>query len=152
MKIDALALAKLRFEELLSFFEINADVQMEEDGDSILLNVEVSDSGQLIGHRGENLRALQQLLNVMVRSRHDERVFVSVDINGYKKGRAEQLAKRAKEDAAKVIETGQEKRLRPMSAGDRRIIHMTLAEIPEVTTESVGADPRRFIVIKLKTD
>ena len=148
MKEETLALAKLRLEEILTFFEVNPSVSVASDGDTLEMKVDADKTGRLIGHKGENLYALQQLMNAIVRAQSDERVFVNVDIADYKKERAEHLAEKVRADAQKVIETGEPRSLRPMTAAERRIVHMTLAEIPEVTTESEGEGPKRRVVIK----
>src|SRR5690348_10097669 len=94
---DSIALAKVRLEELLTFFGINTRVQVDDADERVELLVETEGSGHLIGHHGENLRALQYLLNMMLRGRSDEALRVSVDIGGYKKSRAEAVEARARE-------------------------------------------------------
>ena len=148
MSEDLQALAKLRLEEMLSFFGVNANIKVTEEDNVITLNVETDTTGRLIGHRGETLRALQHVLNALVRSRTTESVFISVDIAGYKQAQAERVAAKATEAADKVMSTGKEQYLRPMNAAERRLVHMALAAIPEVVTESVGVDPNRRVVIK----
>jgi spoIIIJ-associated protein len=145
---DTLALAKLRLEEMLTFFGINTTVKVSEENERIHLSVDTSANGRLIGRQGENLRALQHLINAIVRGKTEETVYINVDVADYRKGRAELLTAKANEYAQKVIDSGEELRLRPMSASDRRIIHMTLAEHPEVMTESQGEGVRRHLVVK----
>ncbi len=150
MNDDLLALAKLRLEEILAFFGLNVKVAAEQNDNAIELAVNADDTGHLIGHRGETLQALQQLMNAIVRAQTTERVFVNIDISDYKKGRAEHLTTKVQEDAQKVIETGEPKFLRPMNPAERRIVHMALAEIPEVETESEGEGHERRVVIRKK--
>lgn len=150
MNDDVLAFAKLRCEELLTFFEVNTNVRLAEDGDTILLTADVADGGRLIGHRGETLQALQHLLNMMVKNRTTDRVFVSLDIAGYKKGRAEALGAQAVAEAEKVKQTGTSISLRPMNPAERRIVHMALSEVEGITTESEGEGRDRRVVIKKK--
>jgi spoIIIJ-associated protein len=149
---DIIALAKLRLEEIISFFGSNVSVGATERENTIELNVESDSTGRLIGHRGETLAAIQQLMNAIVRTKTDERVFVNIDIADYKKGRAEHLSEKVAADAQKVIETGEPKFLRPMNAAERRIVHMALAEIPEVETESEGEGRNRRVVIRRKSN
>ncbi|HSH31167.1 MAG TPA: R3H domain-containing nucleic acid-binding protein [Candidatus Saccharimonadales bacterium] len=151
MNDDLLALAKLRLEEILTFFGVNTGVKAQFTGETIELSVDADVTGRLIGHRGETLAALQQLLNAIVRGQTSERVFVSIDIAGYKKARANHLTDKVQLDAKKVLETGEPKYLRPMNAAERRIIHMALADMPEVVTESEGEGMGRRVVIKKKT-
>lgn len=152
MDEELLALAKLRLEEVLAFFEINARVKVSEEGNIIVLDVDTADTGRLIGHRGETLGAIQHLINALVRHHSQDRIFVNVDIAGYKRGQADKLAAKAKEAAAVAIQTGKDQVLRPMTAAERRLVHMALATIPEVVTDSIGEDPNRRVVIKKRAD
>lgn len=145
---DLADLAKEYLEALLTFFGVNALVTVYQTDDAIELSVDSDVTGRLIGHRGETLAALQQLLNSMLRGKTDDRRYVSIDIANYKKARAEQLAEKVRKDAQEVIENGEPKRLRPMNAAERRIVHMTLAEMTEVLTESEGEGRDRRVVIR----
>ena len=143
-------LARRRLEEMVSFFGVNAEVEAEAAEDRVELNVATDATGRLIGHHGETLRALEYLLNIMMKEAAPE-VRFSVDIAGYRKARAEQLTEYAKAQAAKVNETGEESVLRPMNPAERRLVHMALADSPEVETESRGEPPHRRIVIKKRS-
>lgn len=145
---DAIALAKVRLEEVLTFFGINTSVQVDEQEDRVELLVETGDGAHLIGHRGENLRALQHILNMILRNQSPERVYWGVDIAGYKKARAEAIIERTNEQIAKVIETGESLMLAPMNPAERRIVHTVVGENAGVVSESTGADPKRRVVIK----
>lgn len=147
---DLAALAKLRLEEILTYFGLNVSAKVLVEGSSISLSVATDDTGRLIGRHGETLDAMQQLINAIVRAHTTEQVYVSVDVADYKKGRAEQLSLSAAADARKVIETGEPIHLRPMNAAERRIVHMALAEIPQVETESEGDGRERRVIIKFK--
>ena len=118
---DAIALAKVRLEEVLTFFGINTKVHVDEQDDRIDLLVDTNEGAILIGHRGENLRALQHVLNMMLRNQSGERLFWGIDVGGYKKARGEAVMTKAKEQALKVIETGESVTLAPMSAYERRL-------------------------------
>jgi spoIIIJ-associated protein len=146
--VDLADLAKEYLGSLLTFFGVNAEVSMQQDDQSIELSVDSDVTGKLIGHRGETLAALQQLLNAMLRGKSEDRRYISIDIANYKKARAEQLAEKVRLDAQTVIETGEPRRLHPMNAAERRIAHMTLADIPEVVTESEGDGRERRVVIR----
>lgn len=144
---DQVALAKVRLEELLTYFGVNTRVQVEEDGDRVELLVDTDQSGQLIGHHGENLRAIQYLVNMMVRGQ--ERLRFGVDIGGYKKARAEQMMAKATEFVQQVLDSGEDLTLPPMSAADRRIVHMVVGDTDGVISESAGFEPKRYVIIKL---
>ncbi len=147
---DLAALAKLRLEEILAFFGLNVSARVRLEESTIHLSVDTDSSGRLIGRHGETLDALQQLINSLVRAHTTEHVYISLDIADYKKGRAEQLTLDAQADARKAVETGQPVRLRPMNAAERRVVHMAIADMPEVETESEGDGRERRVIIKPK--
>src|SRR2546430_16036410 len=95
MKTDFMALAKLRLEEILAFFGFNVQAQVEETERGLELNIDLADSGRLIGYRGENLQALQYLLNQIVQNQAGERIYLSIDIFRYKQARGGALAQQA---------------------------------------------------------
>src|SRR5476649_698161 len=136
---DTLEFAKVRLEELISFFEVNIEVEADVTDDGISLNIgSTPASPRLIGHRGETLRAIEYLLNQMVKAHDGLSPRVLVDIAGYKEARRQALAELAQAAAARVIESGAEEELKPMNPADRRIVHMALREIDGVTTQSRG--------------
>jgi spoIIIJ-associated protein len=141
--------AKQRLEELVSFFGANVDVEAELTDDGIELNIASSPtSPRLIGHRGETLRAIEYLLNQMVKRVEGTAPRVLVDVAGYKQARKEALQEMARELAERVVATGEEEELKPMNPAERRIVHMTLKEIDGVESESRGSDRERRIVAK----
>ena len=144
---DAIALAKVRLEEVLTFFGINTKVKVDDQDERIDLLVETNDGAALIGHHGENLRALQHVLNMMLRNQSGERLFWGIDVGGYKKARNEAVMTKAREQALKVIETGESITLAPMTAAERRLVHMVVQELEGIATESVGEEPKRRVKI-----
>ncbi len=148
MNEDVVALAKARLEELLTFFEINTSAKVSEIDERVELEVDVADSSRLIGHHGENLRAIQYLLNMMIRSANPERLFIGVDIGGYKKARAVAIMTKAATTAKQVVETGRSATLEPMNPAERRLVHMAVADVAGITTESLGEEPHRRVVIR----
>ena len=142
-------IAKQRLEELVSFFGANVTVEADLTDDGIELNIAGSASTpRLIGHRGETLRAIEYLLNQMIKRIDPESPRVLVDIAGYKQARRDSLNELAAEVAKRVIDTGEEDELKPMNPAERRIVHMALREIEGVDTESRGEDRDRRIVVK----
>jgi spoIIIJ-associated protein len=140
--------AKRYLQDLLSFFEVNAEVEVEVSDDTIQLAVTSEAGGRLIGHRGETLAALQHVTNMMLRGQTTERVYVHVDIGGYRQARLEKLAEQAREAATKVRAEGVEVPLAMMSPAERRHIHAALTDEPGITTESRGEGSGRRLVIK----
>ncbi len=146
---DTLEFAKLRLEELVSFFGVNVEATADVTDDGIQLNIDHTPSSpRLIGHHGDTLRAIEYILNQMVKAHDTLAPRVLVDIAGYKEAQRQSLEELAREIAARVKESGTEEELKPMNPADRRIVHMTLREIDGVETESRGDGHDRRIVVK----
>jgi len=145
---DLTTTAKRRLEELVSFFGINAEVSAALTDEGIMLDITTSpDTPRLIGFHGETLRAIEFLMNQIIKRADGDSPRVSVDVAGYKLQRRELLEKEAREAAERVTAAGAEEELRPMNPAERRIVHMALRELPGITTESRGVDRERRIVI-----
>ena len=107
------------------------------------------DSGKIIGRGGRTLAALEYLTSAVVnRDESAPHVRVSVDVGGYKVRRDERLRGVALKAAARARKTGFAVELEPMSAAERRVIHMTLADDPAVESESSGEGKSRRVVVK----
>ena len=121
-----------------------------DDSDSLVLNVvglNERDQSNLIGRRGETLDSLQFLLNLILGRKVDLWARVVVDVEGYRLRRKLALMNLARRTAEQVQTRKQAIPLEAMPAYERRIVHMTLADHPEVTTESTGAEPERRVVV-----
>lgn len=117
--------------------------------DPATINVEGMDAGLLIGRRGETLYTLQYMVNLLITSITKNRTNVIVDIEGYQERRRRNLAVLAKRSADKVASSHRPFTLEPMSAADRRIVHMTLTDDTRVNTESSGYGRERRVTITL---
>jgi hypothetical protein len=115
------------------------------------MNVESPDSAILIGRKGRNLQAIQYLLNRMMRPEDGETVerFI-VDIESYLDRRRESLEEMARHLAERAKETGRDVRVKPLSPQERRIIHLTLQDDPDIRTFSLGTSSIRTVVISPK--
>ena len=118
--------------------------------DVITLDVRGDDLGILIGRRGQTLTSLQHIVRVIVAHQVQARVPIVIDVEGYKQRRYEALQALAWRVAEQVKAKGRPFALEPMLAYERRIIHLVLANHPDVTTESVGEDEARKVVITPK--
>jgi len=149
---DTLEFSKLRLEELVSFLGVNVKVAADVTDDGIELKIEgTPESPRLIGHRGETLRAIEYLLNQIVKAHDGLSPRVLVDVAGYKEARRPPLPERPPHVAAPRKESGTEEELKPMNPADRRIVHMTLRDIEGVDTESRGElHDRRIVVLPAK--
>jgi predicted RNA-binding protein Jag len=103
--------------------------------------------GALIGRKGERLSALQHLLNLMLSKQMGEWTRILVDVEGYRGRRERQLREIAQRAALRVEETGRMLQLEPMSALERRWIHLALRAHDKVVTQSIGEEPERRVVV-----
>ena len=150
---ESLLFAKKYLEDILSFFGLNVDVYATtEDGEVIELNVPSTHlNGFLIGNRGDNMRSMQYLISMALKSKEMEVTRVNVDIADYKKQRAQRLEEKAEVWLKEVKDTGKEKHLDPMNGADRRTIHKLASEYG-IETESEGEGRERHIVLKPSAD
>ncbi len=102
----------------------------------------------MIGKEGRVLAKVQHLLKLMSRDKIEGRFYIDLDINSYKEKKTSYLKEKAREVGDKVALTKKEKQLPAMPPYERRIIHMELADRNDVTTESIGQEPNRKVVIK----
>lgn len=145
---ESILYAKKYLEDLLSFFGLNTDVYATADEEVIELSIPSTHlNGFLIGQRGDTMRSLQFIVSNALRNNGYEYARVNVDVAGYKKQRAERLARKAEEWIKEVKESGEQMELKPMNAADRRIVHKVVSE-SGLITESVGEGRDRRVVIK----
>jgi spoIIIJ-associated protein len=128
-------------------FEVEIDF-LPPQGLTLPINLKTDDPQILIGEKGQTLIELQYLLKIILKRKISESFFVDLDINGYKKKKNEYLKELAKSAADEAALTKKEKSLAPMPAYERRIIHLELADRQDVTTESIGQEPERKVIIK----
>ncbi len=128
-------------------FETSIRFSTEEEN-TLLIEVETEDPQILIGEKGQTLADIQHLLKIILRKKTEELFYINIDINDYKKKKAEYLKELANSVADDVILSKKEKALSPMRAFERRIVHMELAERGGVITESIGEGDERKVVIK----
>lgn len=136
--------------DLLDLLGMDTDVEGGRRDGNLVLSVVGEDLGLLIGRRGETLTSLQFVLNLILAKRLKKWARVVVDVEGYRARREETLGDLAQRVALRVHETGQPVALEAMPAGERRIIHMALADHPHVSTGSVGEGDHRKVVISPK--
>ena len=134
-------------EGLLKHMGVRASVQVRAGTDPITLDVTGRELGALIGWRGETLRALQSVTNVMVGKHLDEGERVIVDVERYRQRREHTVREIALRAARQVKMTGDAITLDAMQAFERRAIHLALESDPDVTSSSIGEDPDRRVVV-----
>jgi spoIIIJ-associated protein len=123
-----------------------------EEGDNVQLDINGDDMGRIIGRAGATIDALQFLSSLILSKKHSKRVRVIVDAEGYREQRQKMVTRDAEAVAKEVELSGQEKALPPMSAADRRVIHMFIQEtFPKLTSYSRGEGSDRQVVLAPKT-
>jgi len=141
--------------DLIRLMGLEADVSARDPatpGDGVgmiqsVLDVDGDDLGLLIGRRGQTLSSLQFLLNLMVSKQTSKKVAFGVDVDGYRRRREDTLVSLAKRTASRVRGTGRSVTLEPMPPNERRIIHITLQDDPNVMTVSIGEGEGRKVAI-----
>jgi len=131
-------------------FGIRTAVEVEQTADGPRLNLSGDEAELLVRHRGEPIKALQHIVDMAYgRALPDEkRVFI--DALAYRKGKDVELRQMAKLLAEKAKQTGLDQQLGPLNPYERRIVHMAVAEVPGVTTESVGDAFSKTVHISLR--
>lgn len=149
---DAAEPAKNILERLLALMEIDGTVTLRTEtvaggAPSVVLNINGDDLSILIGWRGQTLSSLQYLVRLLVSHQTKSRAPIVIDVEDYKQRRNKALEDLARQMAEQVKANGKPFTFEPMSAFERRIIHITLADHPDVTTESMGEGESRKVII-----
>ena len=164
---------------MFDFLSLEGTLTIEERGQKIGVKIASEDAGRIIGRKGQTLDSLQLILNRILFKQDEECPHVMLDIDGYANGErerrsggeegaprdrqrrprrehggasrasSEQLEQQARDAAMEVKRWGEPVKLPEMNARDRRIIHVTLKDDPEVTTESIGEGAMKKVVVSL---
>jgi spoIIIJ-associated protein len=149
---DVTERAKAVLEKLLVLMGVEGSITshvetVTEGTPSVTVNIHGDDLGILIGRRGQTLSSLQYLVRLMVNLQTKSRAPIIVDIEDYKQRRYRILEDFARQIAEQVKAQDRSFTFEPMSSFERRIIHITLADYPEVTTKSVGSGKERQVIV-----
>ncbi len=150
---NLLFVSRQTVDELLEKMKVPARVEVrygepdEENQRPVLVDIHGDDLGILIGRRAEILNAMQYIVNLIVSKQVEHWVQVVIDVEGYRARRERQLRQMALRMADQAIKTGRRQVLEPMSAAERRIIHLELRDHPKVATQSIGEEPSRKVTI-----
>jgi spoIIIJ-associated protein len=123
------------------------DESSDDDRQHIHVDIRGEDLSALIGRHAETLNAFQYVAGLIVGKERQQWAHLVVDVEGFRSRREQQLRQLATRMAEQVIKTGRRASLEPMTAGERRIVHLELRGHPAVTTESIGEDPHRKVTI-----
>jgi len=139
--------ARSLVEGLLKHMGVRAQVTVRSASDPITIDISGRDLGALIGWRGETLRALQSVTNVMFGKQLAEGERVIVDVERYRQRREHTVREIALRAARQVKMTGDAITLDAMQAFERRAIHLALQDDPDVGSSSIGEEPDRRVVV-----
>ena len=127
---------------------VDAEVVARDDPEAIVVTCSGPDVGLLIGRHGQTIDAIQYLLNVIAYRVHgDEKKDVVVDAAGYRARRQATLETLAERVADRVRESGDREELEPMTAVERKVVHLHLKDVAGVGTTSEGTEPNRYVVV-----
>ena len=148
---DAITQPMVEFlERFVAALGIKSRITVEDTADGPRLNIDGEEAEILVRHRGEPLKALQHIVDSAYgRTMPDDRR-VFVDALGYRKGKDSELRQMAKLLAEKVKQSGLDQQLGPLNPYERRLVHLAAAEIPGITTESVGDAFSKTVLISLR--
>lgn len=141
-------------EKLLHEMQIKAEVHTtvsqtttERGSHPIHVDIRGKDLTILIGPQAEVLNALQYIATQIINKQLGQSIPIVIDVEGYRTRRENQIRHLARKMAEQAVKTGRRQVLEPMPANERRIVHLELRDNPNVTTESIGDEPRRKVTI-----
>lgn len=141
-------------EDLLHRMKIHAKLDVHwgtpedpKDRTPLVVDIHGDDLSILIGPKAEILNALQYIASLIISKEAGFSVPLTVDVEGYRARRSRQIRQLARRMAEQAVRTGRRQVLEPMPANERRLVHIELRENPEVSTESMGEEPRRKVTI-----
>lgn len=128
-------------------FPAAVSVQHDESG-CVRVTIETDDARFLIGAGGEMIGHLETMIKRIIQKKYPSAPRFFIDVNDYRRKKTELLKEDAKNYAKLVLLYRKEKILDPMPSYERKIIHEALSEYPDITTESIGLEPNRKIIIR----
>lgn len=138
--------------DLIELMDVSVAINMKDSkseySDRPTFEIQGEDSGLLIGRRGETLKALRFLTSSIISRKNKKRTNISLDVAGYQERRYDSLSHLAEKVSRQVLKFGKPIHLEPMPANERRIIHLTLQDDPDVSTMSTGSGQDRRVVIE----
>lgn len=137
---------------LLAHFDAESSPIDEYEGDEgeLILDITAPDLAVLIGRHGRTLESLQTLVSLLVSRKLGFRYPISIDVEGYKSRRHDKVVSMAQNAASRAVAQNRSVSLPPMSAYERRLVHIALRDDDRVETHSEGTDPERRVVIAVR--
>jgi spoIIIJ-associated protein len=142
--------ARLFLIEVIRNMNVQAEVEMIQEGKNVTFQIEGDKVALLIGKRGQTLNSLQYLTQLVANRHSNHYLQITVDAENYRTRRKETLVQLAQKLAHQAVRTSKEVPLEPMPSYERKIIHAALVNQHRITTYSVGEEPNRHLVIAPK--
>lgn len=150
---DEEAIAVRVVEEIVELLGVPVSIGTRTNDDELWVTINGEALAWLIGHHGKTLDALQVLVGAIINKRMKAQVRVVVDVEGYRAQRREEIFSLAEKTIGRVLAGQEPISLRPMSATERKTVHLTASQHEGVTSFSSGTDPDRYVIIApLKQD
>jgi len=147
--MDKIETIKEIITELLEIMDFQGRINIDTSNENnILVNIQTDQASFLIGQAGANLEALQYIARVLASKKVGAPVQFILDVNDYQKHHIGLLEELARDIAKQALSERIAVTLQPMSAFKRRIVHLALADDSQISTESIGQEPERRIVVK----
>ncbi len=136
--------------KILEFLGIEAEVKVSKIEEHYSVEINSNSNGLLIGKQGQNLTALERVLQVLFYEKLSEGETVGVDVGGFRQRRDEFIKNLAQSSIEEVLQTGVAKTLSGLTAAERKTIHLEVAKHPNLTSESLGVGANRVLMVKPK--
>ena len=149
---DIISFLKETISQILNLMNIEANLEIRKREKNIEINIFSNNNSILIGKEGKTLDSLQNIIRQIVLKEFGDKYRVMVDVENYKTHRITNIERTARKIAREVARTKVEAKLETMNSYERRIVHNTLSNNKYVYTESIGEEPNRYVVIKLKEE
>ena len=147
---EIIAFIKETINEIIKKMSAEGNLEVRRRDENISITIFSDNNAILIGKNGKNITAMQLLIRQMVNSKLSKPLSIIIDVGNYKEKRAKSIEYLAKRLAREAYKTKTEVTMDSMNSYERRIVHEVLADDKYVYTESIGEEPNRKVVIKLK--
>jgi spoIIIJ-associated protein len=138
--------------EIVTRMGLKLEMKIRDDAEEVVLDIGGEDAGRVIGKKGQTLDALQFIINKIVNRFPEGRRHILLDSGDYRQRREDGLASLARREAKRAVAQSRVITLEPMSPRDRRVVHLSLAKFPGVSTRSDGqGSERRVRIIPART-
>ena len=147
---EAATQVKNYVERIIYEMDLEASIETTTKRRQINLQIETPEPGRIIGHHGKVLKSLQLLAQNYLYDHYSKAFSVSVNVHDYVEHRTETLIDFSQKIASRVLASGQDFRMDPMSNSERKIVHKAISHIDGVDSYSEGSDPNRYVVVTVK--